>query len=307
MNREWRNGMKRFCSLLLAILTLCLLSSCGGKKATTPVVTTPIRGEGEQQTQDPRPVTSLSCFEFTEDEDSGGYKIAKKMGVDLPDRIVIPSHYKGKPVTGISSQGFAAASNLVAVDIPSTFIYGGIRDGSLPTSVTELTCSAKIYIPYDLQDQIKKLTLTDGEVSGAKFSYSDALEELTICSGVTEIWGSAFSNCRALKTVTFEEGVTYIGAGAFGGCRTLGLIVLPDSLTEIDCLAFKDCITLQAVTIGKNLKKIGSGAFTGCGLLQNGGFVVDADNEYFKVVNGKLCDIDGLDLTNDLFYDLGGK
>lgn len=297
--------MKRFCSLLLAILTLCLLSSCGGKKATPSVVTTPIRGEGEQQTQDPRPVTSLNFFEFTEIEGGGSYKIAKKMGVDLPDRIVIPSHYMGKPVTAIASNGFAAASNLVAVDLPSTIINVG--NGALPASVTELTCSANISMPYDLQDRIKKLTLTDGEVSGAKFSYLDALEELTICSGVTKIWGSAFSNCRALKTVTFEEGVTYIGDGAFSGCRKLGLIVLPDSLTEIDCLAFKDCITLQAVTIGKNLEKIGSGAFAGCGLLQNGGFVVDADNEYFKVVNGKLCDIDGLDLTNDLFYDLGGK
>ena len=293
--------MKRFFTILTLLLTLCLLSSCGGTR-TDPIVTTPLRGEGEQ-TRDPRPSTSLSCFSFT--ENGSGYTIAKKMGVDLPDRIVIPSHYRGKPVTAIDSNGFAAASNLVAVDIPSTITY--VSDGVFPTSVTELTCSATISISYQFKKQIKKLTLTDGVVSRSVFSYMTFLEELKVGSGVTEISASAFYYCTSLKTVAFEEGISYIGEAAFGECPKLVAVQLPDSLTELAPLAFEGCSALQSVSIGSNLERIGSGAFTGCAMLQSGGFTVDAENEHFKVVNGKICDASGADLTNDLFYNLGGK
>ena len=85
--------------------------------------------------------------------------------------------------------------------------------------------------------------------------------------------------------------VTYIGDSAFESCISITSVVIPDSVTIIGDWAFEDCKSLTSVVIGNNVTSIGDLAFSYCTPLTS--IEVDADNQYYKSIDGNLYSKDG--------------
>ena len=135
------------------------------------------------------------------------------------------------------------------------------------------------------------------------YSIREAIETVTIKSGVTSIGTFAFADCYKLKSVMIPYSVTDIGTMAFGGCTSLmeikvgsdngnyssengvlfnkdktfllqypagkaGEYQIPDSVTDIRHRAFIGCTGLTSVMIPDSVTDISVDAFIGCTALK---------------------------------------
>lgn len=129
----------------------------------------------------------------------------------IGENIVIPSSYRGVPVTAIADNGFNVYSS----------ISSKIKS---------------IIIP----DTIKK-------IGSSAFANCDNLTSVTIPDNVTSIGNSAFASCKGLTSVTIGNRVTSIGEGAFAWCDGLTSVTIGFSVTSIGDDAFPSCSGLKIV------------------------------------------------------------
>lgn len=126
-------------------------------------------------------LTACSEKDVLEFERHGdGYMVSNVVDVNTPE-IIIPSTYKGKPVTAISALAFSRCEALTTVTIPD--------------SVTSIGDNA--------------------------FEYCESLTSIILPDGITFIGDTMFSYCNSLTTVTIPDSVTYIGDSVFGYCKIL--------------------------------------------------------------------------------------
>ena len=85
--------------------------------------------------------------------------------------------------------------------------------------------------------------------------------------------------------------VTGIGKRSFSGCENIVNVVIPDGVTDIGANAFQGCVRMESATISASVTSVGSGVFAGCTSLTN--IVVDADNQFYKAMDGDLYTKDG--------------
>ncbi|MBR2908151.1 MAG: leucine-rich repeat domain-containing protein [Clostridia bacterium] len=164
--------------LTVLMLTVCLvlsafaLTSCGGSKG----------------------------LEYELNEDGTAYTVVG-IGTCEDTELVIPSKYKGLPVTAIGEGALKSWLGLTSVTIPS--------------SVKTIGKSA--------------------------FAYCDDLSELIIKkgSGVT-IGDEAFRGCGGLTEVVLPEGVTSIGEMSFAYCTHLVEFTMPSTMRSIGKRAFEN-------------------------------------------------------------------
>jgi hypothetical protein len=135
------------------------------------------------------------AYELT--DDGTAYSVSKGTA-NTDGKVVIPSSYNGKPVTGIGEEAFAYCSGLTSIMIPA-----GV------TSIENYT-----------------------------FFNCSGLTSITIPAGVTSIGEKAFYNCSGLTNVAIPDSVTSIGYQAFSGCGGLTSITIPDSVTSTGQSAF---------------------------------------------------------------------
>ncbi len=171
----------------------------------------------------------------------------------LEGNLVIPSSYKGIPVTAIGQ--FSSYRNALNERITSI---------TIPDSVTS--------------------------IDKAAFRGCTGLTSITIPNSVTSIGDSAFYGCTALTSVTIGNGVTSIGGSAFYNCSGLTSITIPNSVTSIGGSAFYNCSGLTSVTIPDSVTSIGDHAFSGCtGLTTvnwNATACTSAGSYYYPIFNG---------------------
>ncbi|MCM1131559.1 MAG: leucine-rich repeat domain-containing protein [Anaeroplasma bactoclasticum] len=125
------------------------------------------------------------------------------------DVVIIPSEYKGKPVTSIINPDRSNNKTINKLFLPNTI-----------TSIGEYA-----------------------------FKGCSSLTSITIPDSVTNIGESAFENCSDLRSITIPDSVTSIGEYAFKGCSSLTSITIPESVTSIGGYAFKGCNALTSITI----------------------------------------------------------
>jgi hypothetical protein len=77
----------------------------------------------------------------------------------------------------------------------------------------------------------------------------EAVTDLVIPDGITEIKDSAFRGCTSLTSVTIPDSVTTIGDYAFHGCDSLTSVIIGDSVTTIGDSAFDNCTGLKELTM----------------------------------------------------------
>ena len=156
----------------------------------------------------------------------GTYELIGTNGFECID-VVVPSEYKGSPVTRISDNAFKQCKTLKSVVIPN--------------SVKTIGKSA--------------------------FYDCNSLERVTISNSVKSIGESAFYSCGKLKSIVIPNSVTTIGESAFSRCDSLTSVTLSNGLTEIDQYAFHSCKSLTSITIPNGVKTINRSAFAFCDLL----------------------------------------
>ena len=218
-----------------------------------------------------------------ESDGNGGY-VLSYVGENYPEsRLVIPSTYNGKTVTGISSRAFSKNKNITAITIPDSVTIIGEAALEGCTSIKSITIpfvgatkggTRNTYLGYifgtsqsnnTVPSSLKKVVITGGMSIGSNaFNGCTGLTSITIPDGVTGIGNWAFSDCSSLTVITLPESLTSIGSSAFNGCTGLTSITIPDSVTSIDSYAFEDCRALTSITIPDSVTIIGEAALEGC-------------------------------------------
>ncbi|MBE6531642.1 MAG: leucine-rich repeat domain-containing protein [Ruminococcaceae bacterium] len=173
--------------------------------------------------------------------------------------VVIPSHYKGKPVGGIGNSAFEDCESLKSIVIPDTVTRIGNNAFCFCSGLTS------IKIP----DRVTS-------IGDFVFCGCPALTSITISDSVTSIGLWAFNFCDDLTSITVEEGNSrYHSTGnclietatktLILGCKNS---VIPDdgSVTSIDDYAFstsRSITSITSITIPDSITSIGDYAFSG--------------------------------------------
>ena len=169
-------------------------------------------------------LTSVDCFEFTYLPESDSYSIKAKSSSSLPNEVILPSSFDGKPVTSIVGSAFYRCDSITGI--------------VMPDSVTS--------------------------IGNYAFMYCSNLANVVIPDSVTIIGNSAFYVCEKLTTVMIGNGVITIGNEAFYGCRILTNVTIGNNVTTIGNSAFYNCERLTSVVIPASVKTIGDYAFDSC-------------------------------------------
>ena len=200
-----------------------------------------------------------------ESDENGGY-VLSYVGENYPESsLVIPSTYKGKPVTGISSRAFSKNKNITTITIPDSVTSIGEAALEGCTSIKSIT------IPFvgATKDGTRNTYL--GYIFGTSQSNNtvpSSLKKVVITGGMS-IGFNAFSGCTGLTSITIPDSVTGIGAWAFYDCSSLTVITLPESLTSIGDYAFFGCTGLTSVTIPGSVTSIGKATFGECASIKS--------------------------------------
>lgn len=182
---------------------------------------------------------SLEAYKFVEINDGKEYEIFS-INTNLfvndeqdsvePKEIIIPSSYRGKPVTSIGAGAF------------EWFDLRHVKV-TIPDGITVIGRSA--------------------------FKDCSGISRISIGKSVTKIGYGAFKNCKSLNSVNIPEALTYLGDDAFMECSNLqSEIIIPDAVTNSLRKAFYNCAKLPKVKIGAGVKKIDEMAFAGSGITE---------------------------------------
>ncbi len=256
-------------AVLAAALAACGLAACNDT-GDTPGGNTP--GGNTPGGNTPGGDTGNECLVFETLAD-GSLQVSADSSKEIPEEIVIPSEYEGKPVTAVKAQGFALnrAEGLERIVIPegvtsigeNAFYNLNTLEGAvLPDSLIEMGmyAFAGCTTLQDIEFGSGLSVIPVGAFGGC------AIASLTLPETVTDIYYDAFRGCRKLTSVTLPNSVTYLGSSVFAECEALTEVTLPKGLASIENATFRACGSLAKIEIPAGVKSIGSSAFDGCAL-----------------------------------------
>ena len=136
---------------------------------------------------------------YSLNEDGASYTITGR-GVCKDADIVIPSEYKGLPVTHIGEDAFANDSTITSV--------------TMPDSVTEIGSWA-----FGGCERLTSVRLSDNITTlPSRVFYRTAITSIVLPESFKVIDKYAFQSCYSLETITIPKTLESIGTEAFDGC-----------------------------------------------------------------------------------------
>lgn len=125
---------------------------------------------------------------------------------------------------------------------------------------------------------------------GAKaFCNSPNLTGVVIPGGVTEIGDFAFDGCANLESVVFPGNEVNIGEGAFFRCPSISRVTIGSDWTSVNFKVFSWSEKLEEITIPAKVRQLRNLK----SLLSLKRVNVDANNPYYKSIEGLLYSADG--------------
>lgn len=166
---------------------------------------------------------------YTLSDDYSHY-IVTGLKSEISGEIVIPSTYKGLPVTEIGDMAFKENSSITSVTIPD--------------SITSIGDYAFFRCP-----NIATINMGNGvtSIGGAAFQRCSSLTSITIPASVTNLGNTIFYECTSLKSATILADVSTIKMSQFNYCSSLEWIILSTSITLIEYQTFMYCTSLTSV------------------------------------------------------------
>ena len=169
--------------------------------------------------------TQLKMFFLDE---TSGYAVVGD-GDYAGEIVVIPSEYKGYPVTQIG---------------PDAFYNSNLKNITIPSSITSIGSSA-FTACYNLSTITIPSSVT--HIGGYAFDSCKYLTSITLSSSLTEISECMFRGCTYLAQINIPESVSKIGSHAFLS-TALQAVTIPSSVTHIGAYAFSGCSRLTSIT-----------------------------------------------------------
>ena len=213
--------MKRYVALILVIGLCCGLLGC--------------RGSGNKD------------FKFKLNESKKSYSLVEYRGNG--EYVMIPSEYKGKPVTAIGD-AFQDNLNVEEVVIPDSVTY--IGEGAFRNC-----------------ENLSEVEIPDSVTAIGDYAFAcSGLEELVIPEGA-EIGWYAFTGCEDLAYVELgtegdADSEYAINRGAFEDCDDLIEARVGPAYGEVGWNAFCDCEKLSAIYVPGNLEAFGMNSLYVC-------------------------------------------
>ena len=214
----------------------------------------------------PLPATSDKLFDWKLNSTGNGYAVTAYNGTDSD--VIIPSFYKGLPVTEVGTFAFS-----------NDFCEKSLNSVIISENVTKIGNGAFTYC-FELTEAELPSTLLEIEIEA--FSYT-AITEINLPQGLEKIGQKAFTFTK-LKSIVIPDSVTDIGEFAFKGCEQLQSAVIRNGLKVIKQQTFWNCNALKTVEIGESVEQICKGAFDSCGALESAVF---RDITYWHLFDGK--------------------
>ena len=208
-------------------------------------------------------------FEYRLNEGDDSYTVTD-IGAITDTNIVIPSEYKGLPVTAIGNHAFEECNFIVSVEIPD--------------SVTNIGMGA--FLKCENLESVK-LSKNISEINNYTFSFCKSLTSIIIPDGVTYIGNYVFRHCENLVSIEIPDSVTDVKEGAFLGCKNLISVDLSNNMTSIADYMFAKCEKLTSIEIPESVKTISEYAFFACKKLQS--VVIPNGVEIVKIYAFRDC------------------
>ena len=231
--------------------------------------------ESAEMTYDDEDEPSWGVFKltFVEDENGGHYAVSGVVSsysiVNPLDIYIIPSEYKGRPVTELISWNEYSQKYLTAIYIPSsiTGVYSFSRNSYIEKVIFGEGTKEIPRRAFSEAFSLKEVVFPESLESTGDNSFSHtALESVRIPANVNMIYNSFYS-CDELTEIIIDEGdVPLVLRGSFNSCSNLKTINIPKRVTEIGASAFYNCenLSFDNLIISNNVKSIGENAFTNC-------------------------------------------
>lgn len=194
-------------------------------------------------------------------------------------KIVIPSTFKGLPVTGIGKLAFLDCTFIEEVVIPDSVTWIGdfaftgctsLSKVTLPDTLTWVGDSAFYDCAPSLYNKHGNAYYVGNEANPyllLSHSKDTRIQTSQIHNDTKVISSYAFAYCENLTTVSMGNNILTIGEGAFTECVSLTEITISKTTTMIDDEAFSFCMSLKSIT-------------------------VSPENEVYKSIDGVLFTID---------------
>ena len=255
----WRKWLVA-CMLVMAVLSLQGFDGGFGKAASKRFLTLSAESRSSGRTgsaakrakaDSDRSMLINGCeVEFS--VESGREAILSRVDKKISGLVVIPSKFKGVPVTKIDQNAFADCKSIKSVVLPGCMVEiceGAFKGCTSLKSVKMPDCAKSL--GRDLFAgcvSLKSMTISDGvtEIEEGLFEGCVSLQSVKMPDSVTGIERCAFKGCKSLKSVMIPSGVTKIGYSAFEGCAALESVKIPDGVKDVDQSAFEGCVALNS-------------------------------------------------------------
>ena len=181
--------------------------------------------------------------------------------------IVIPSTYRGLPVTTIKKYAFNNCNSLKSLVIPETVNYFEDEVFDSYEGFENVYYLGTIESWLDISFE----TTSSSPMHVALYFYIKdnnnnwyTPKEIIIPNTVNKIKDFSFYGFEDLETVIIGNCVETIGVGAFCVCSSLQKVIIPNSVKRIEFIAFSSCVNLKEVKLPESLEVIGMDAFSRC-------------------------------------------
>ena len=229
---------------------------------TTPEEIESSEEDSEAETRDPTAYTEGLVVVLIQGVDRLYATVDNYTGTD-PD-VVIPSEYRGNPVTAIGAHAFYSSRN--ECEITSVYIPEGVR--AIGNSAFRACSELKsLHLPASIEvidemafmgcGNLESITVEEGN------PYFHAVNNCLIETAT----GKLILGCK--NSVIPDDGsVRTIGFGAFYECEGLTEITIPASVGSMEDKCFYGCASLERVQIDAPLTSLGEGGFYGCAMTE---------------------------------------